>query len=246
MRKLIFMALGLVALAGAAYLVVYQRAFLFSMFNAGRGYPAAKTPQEAVDGFKKAIKARDYDVAADVYLTGDYAEQMKKAAPAATALGNSIDALLHQMNNKGFDSDKAKFLLALMEPLPTEFTQELTKVSDTESTFKLVEDKNLGLKNDPTWSGTSLDTRFYRALCGGAAPATIAGKAVLVGEKDKAFRLDVRPLPPSLRASVDRLVDKYKTYVLVIDKMKMAVRNDPMTKADFEDKLKQELERAKE
>jgi hypothetical protein len=237
------MALALAALGGGAYLVLFQRAYVFSLFNMARGYPPAKTPQECVDGFKKAIENRDYAVASDVYCTGDYAEQLKKASEAAHALGTAIDNLKNQMKNKGFDSDRALLLLTLMEPLPTKYTTvDIKKASDTKASTVLKVDGDLSLKSDPSWS-MNVDSSFYRALCGGAVPANMAADLLLVGEKDKAWRLSIA-VPAQMRAQVDRLNRKYKDYVLVIDKMKLAVRNDPMTKHDFEDKLKQELERA--
>lgn len=204
----------------------------------------ALTARDAVDGFKNAVKNREYNLAADVYLQGEYHKRMKQGATAANRLGVAIDGLLEEMNSKGLDSDKVKVLLTFLEPFPRELLAgDIKKGSDTESTFVLNEDKAVFIKGEATWQPTTFDTTIFRALSG-PPPTTIAGKVKLVGNKDKAWRLDVGPLPRELPAKIDRLNTRYKVYVLVLEKVKAEVRNTSMTTADFEGKFKQELERA--
>src|SRR4051812_10835522 len=49
-----------------------------------------------VDFFKKAIKAHDFETAA-TYCGPEYAEQLRKAAPAAKPLAEEIDNLNYKM-----------------------------------------------------------------------------------------------------------------------------------------------------
>src|SRR5262249_1640411 len=74
-------------IGGAGYVLVFEREWLFGLFRKGiqqaKGYTPAKTPQEAMDKFKAAVKERDYESAA-LYCGPDYAEQLRKAAPVAT------------------------------------------------------------------------------------------------------------------------------------------------------------------
>jgi hypothetical protein len=247
MRQLVFQILAGGLILFGIYMVVFQRETVMSVLRQGvlaaKGYKPAKTPQECIDRFRDAIKGRDYDAAATVYLSGQYQEQMKKASTAATALGGAIDNLLHQMQVKGYDSDKVKLLLAYMEPFPTEFDYDL-KAGDTTATLRFVERKTFDFKGDPTWSAMKIDTSFYRALCGGNMPLAAQVQMKLEGTKDKAWRIDIPIDNSPIRQQVDRLTAKYQTYVKALEKLKYQVNNEPMSKADFENNVKIELETA--
>jgi hypothetical protein len=251
MRQMFFQIGAAVLVLGAIYMVVFQRDWLMGKAREAvlqaKGFKAAQTPQECVDKFREAIKNRDYDAASTVYCTGLYAEQMKKAAAGATALGNAVDNLLHQMKVKEYDSDKVIGLLTLMEPFPLEFEVQGMKEQDSTATCRLVETSKVDFKNDPSWYNLKADTLFYRALVNGAFPANIPVTIKKVGDgKDKAWRLEI-PVDGSglnIRGRVDRLVAKYKTYVKVLEKLKYEVTHEPMTKADLEQRVKTELETA--
>ncbi len=86
MRKLIVQVAALLLITGVAYLGLFQRQAVMGLFKQARlnakGYTPAKSPEEALDRFRKAVKDRDYEAAAS-YCGGDFVEQINKAAPGA-------------------------------------------------------------------------------------------------------------------------------------------------------------------
>ena len=114
MRKAIVQVSALLLILGVAYLGLFQRQAVMGLFKqaklSAKGYKPAKTPEEALDKFREAIKDRDYEAAA-TYCGGDFVEQINKAAPGAKVLGDAIDNVLHNMDQEGIKSDKVKFVL---------------------------------------------------------------------------------------------------------------------------------------
>lgn len=103
------------------YLMLFQRAALFGLVGIATGYGPASTPDEALDKFKKAVKARNYTAASE-YLGGPYGEQMQRGADAAKELGKAIDGLGAAADKRGIKlTDKVKAWLIAVEPFPTGF-----------------------------------------------------------------------------------------------------------------------------
>jgi hypothetical protein len=238
--------LALIGLAG--YLAWTQPEWMMGYVRAARltvaGYGPAKTPQEAVDKFRAAIKDRDY-YAASTYCTGDYAEQMRKASTPATKLGTAIDNLIHNMDQEGVKSDKVQFALKLLEPFPTTIKlAELNwKEGQTNATARLVEDTGRPLQltvND--FNDWKVDMTFCRALVRDIPPEV---RLLQEGSGDKkCWKFDFQ-VTPNLRNSVDNLKDKYQNYVRALDKLKYELKRDTATKADLERRLREELDEAK-
>jgi hypothetical protein len=216
------------------------------------GYPPAKTPQEAVDGFRKAIQKRDYEYAADVYCAGDFREQLNKAAKAGKELGKWIDNLRDAMKNHGYDSDKAVFLLRMLEPFPTDFEVPniTTSEGDKRATAKFVET----LKLDPKVSNLEyqnprqFDPLMFRALVPTkAVPSTFTVELRYEGPKadEMAWRIYF-PVTDDVRLGADRLVAKHLTYCRALESVAHAVNHDRLPKSDFEDKLRSELSKCKD
>src|SRR5258708_4363536 len=90
---------------------------IWGFFQMARGYSPAKTPEEALEKFAKAVKERDY-VSASEYCAGEYGKQMHKGAAAAKALGVAIDNLEQNMVNENIKSNKCKVWLRRLEPFP--------------------------------------------------------------------------------------------------------------------------------
>src|SRR5206468_1809857 len=108
-------------------------------FEQARGYGPAKSPTEAIDFFKKAIKAHDFETAA-TYCGPEYAEQLRKAAPAAKPLAEEIDNLNYKMEERKILSEQAKLILALLEPFPTNIEMVVGKgPSATKAVAKIAE-----------------------------------------------------------------------------------------------------------
>ena len=79
MRAIKVLVFGAIGLALVATVVFYffpktRPALVKKWFRTAEGFTAAKTPNEALDKFRDAIKKRDYETAA-TYCGGDYAEQ---------------------------------------------------------------------------------------------------------------------------------------------------------------------------
>jgi hypothetical protein len=109
--RLIVPVFVLALLGGGAY-------FYFFMWDDYRN-PPAKTPTEAVDKFKEAMKKRDYK-SASKYCTKSFAEQMAKSADAAEKLGNAIDNLSHRMKQDGVMTNEMEYVLYANDPFPAE------------------------------------------------------------------------------------------------------------------------------
>ena len=84
MRKTIVQLALLGIIGGVAYLAIFKRDEVMALFKKvkkeAQGYKEAKTPDEAMDYFNKALEDRDYEAASD-YLTGEFAVQLRKVAP---------------------------------------------------------------------------------------------------------------------------------------------------------------------
>ena len=115
-RKITIIGL-LAVLCIGGFLFLFKREAVGDVIDGFRGYPKAKSPQECVDSFKKAIKERKYDKAAK-FCTKEYAEQLKRGADAGHDLGESIDDLIHRMKNDGVLTSEIEFVLFQNDPLP--------------------------------------------------------------------------------------------------------------------------------
>ncbi len=86
MRKFVVGVAAFVVVTLTAYIGLFQRAAVMSLFAqtklAAQGYTAAKTPDEALDGFRKALKERNYE-AAELYLGGDFTSEFHRARRTA-------------------------------------------------------------------------------------------------------------------------------------------------------------------
>lgn len=114
--------LGLaVVVLGLGYVLVFQWGWVKSMFKTGtelaEGYTDAKSPQEAIQLYAKAIKARKFKTAAK-YVKGNYKEHLERAHDGASEMGDLIDKIVTYAKNKGFDSDSAMTMLLLLDAYP--------------------------------------------------------------------------------------------------------------------------------
>src|SRR5262245_6689654 len=101
--------LVLLAIVGGGIYVVFFTDWLKKGEDILKGYHDAKSPQEAMDLFRKAIQARQYETAAK-YCTKEYAEQLKRGHAAARDMGTAIDSLHEFMSpqtGSGFQTEAA-------------------------------------------------------------------------------------------------------------------------------------------
>src|SRR5207247_2533152 len=101
---------GLLAAAGVFTFVPSTRpGIVKKWFRQAKGLTPAKTPQEALDKFRQALKERDYESAA-LYCDDAYGEQLKRGAKEAKALGEAVDSLQHNMKSRDIKSGKVELV----------------------------------------------------------------------------------------------------------------------------------------
>ncbi|MFO0866824.1 MAG: hypothetical protein U0744_19665 [Gemmataceae bacterium] len=201
------LVIGLLIVGGLVYVFMFTD-LPSKLMNTAGGFTPAKTPDEAVTRFTKAVKARKYKTAA-TYVTADYAELLNKANDAATEVSGTLDGIMKYMKNKGYESDKALAVLHYFDPLPPLATSTVTKVDDTTSSANLaVEDPGFSQWGNPANFEPLKGLRpvlFTRPL----TPAPIFGN----------------PIVNMSTVKIKKVGDEWKIDVLVTDLQKAAVND---------------------
>lgn len=227
-----FVLIGLLAVLGiAAYLYLFKREATLEVYDSARGYPKAKTPQECVDNFKKAVAARKYDKAAK-YCTKEYGEQLTRGAEAGKELGQAIDDLSHRMRHDGVMTSEMEAILFLNDPLPKDVTMTLQNPGEKEATATIGLPKHEVETTTKTWK---VDWLFVQAFYYDYQRGVV--RLVKEGE---VWKIDI-PVTPEMRNRVDRLNRCYKDYVNALQKMSEEVRIERTTKADVANRLNELL-----
>jgi hypothetical protein len=246
MRKLVgILALVLVVILGG--FVYLNKDYLLGLgkkvAKQASGYTPAKTPDEAVDKFRKAIQNHDFETAAG-YLGGDYAEQMQRGAKSASALAEEIGNLSDQMKQREKNSDQGQFILRALAPFPTEFEVviDAKKKGDDKAVGVIIDKSAGGLKIDLNQLPKSdpIFHALFRYDPPGQPQAAIAFERLGSGN-DVHWKIFL-PMNQGIRTSVDRLNAKSADFVQALKKVKHDVMHEPMTGKDVETKLKTELE----
>jgi hypothetical protein len=216
---------------------------------AANGLKPAQSPREAVDGFKKCIRERNYEALATLYLMGDYQELVRKAADPAQKLGQSIDDLVYNVKEvAALNAPKGMYALSLIDPFPKEVkevgTLEHKEGEDTASILILIDDE--GIRNEASTAGGldaswKTDAKIIRSL---VPEQFTAIKIKNHGEKDKSWKIEI-PTDSILSEKVDYLCRNYGNFMRACDNLKYSVKHDAATKSDFENQLRTELDKAK-
>jgi hypothetical protein len=232
-RLLVVLGVAGIAVLGG-YLFLHKRSEVVALYDSASGYPAAKTPQECVDLFKKAIKDRNYERAAK-YCTPEYAEQLTRSATAAAALGKSIDGLTSRMNDDGVMTSEMELVLFYNDPFPPTMTMTVQTTGDKEATASLgVVEPRLQSAIPTSWD---YDPYFVKGLY-----AYQPGIVNLVKEKE-GWKIHF-PVPPAQRDQVDRVISNHRDYVNAFKKMSEEIRIERTTKAEVEKRLRELLKDA--
>ncbi len=247
MRKTITLVALLAALFGGLWLFMYKRKEIMTVVNEkvaeAKGFDKARTPQQAIDFFKKAIQERDYETAAR-YCTPKYAEQLRKCAKGATKLGKKIDDVRVALDKRGLASDTTRIALELIEPFPPDF--ETLDVQYKEGDDKAVATIGERITDDLEKGRKVLQWRFDMYFCRALAkslgnPWRIGLKREGEGE-NKEWKLDI-PVDGALIRSVDRFNKKHMDYYNALDVVDQDIKNDATTRFDVEGRMKGELEK---
>jgi hypothetical protein len=247
---LLIIVVGTVGAFGLFLLVPSARpAIVKKWFRAAGGYTPAKTPNECLEKFKECMKARDYETASDLYLTGEYKEEMRKVAKQANKLGQAIDDLWHNaFEVANLNSPNAQLGLTLLDPFPKEIKVRDIKHKEGEdkatAIIEISQDQLSQLKEVKTMAGWNADPRILLALVPEYFIPAAQVDLVYDGEKEKSWKLNF-PVTSALREKVAYLKDNHGNYVQAMNNLKYAVKHEAATKGDFENQLRTEISKAK-
>lgn len=236
MRNFLVLLALLGAVGGGVYLWAYKKKEVKELADSAQGYPEAKSPKEAADLFRKAIKERKYGKAAK-YTTAKYAEMLNKGDEAARKLGEAIDNLAYQMNERSVATDELRIVLYGFDPFPKDITITVGKETDTVALATISPEGVKLVGQGRPYDTWAVDRGFWGALYAG-----LSSQAKIVKEGE-AWKFDF-PVTPTMQASVTRLNDKYKYYAQLLEKVSGELKRDPSTKEDFKRRLKEILEEA--
>jgi hypothetical protein len=239
MRKLVIQLMLVLVVVGAGYLFLFKGKEVSKLAQDAkqqvRGYSAAKSPTEAIDNFRKAIKARDYETAAD-YCGPEYAEQLRKAHPVANGLGSEIDNLLYKMEERKINSEQVKVVLLLLEPFPNGLVMTVKKQGEDKATA-LIDEKGQGVKDLGKQQNWKIDLGMIRTLQRG-----IPGE-VEVRKTGDAWKIYF-PSTNDLQLTVNHLMDKGQDYTNAINRVKNELQiKSILTRDELESSLRSELEK---
>jgi hypothetical protein len=245
MRKFIVGAAAFAVVTLVAYLGLFQRAAIMSVFAQGKlaaeGYTAASTPSEALDDFRRAIRERNYE-AAELYLGGEYAEQFHKGAKNAQKLGVALDNLASTMETTGTKSDKVKYVLRWLDPFPTDLKVVDVKQSGDKLAYATLAEDAGPLQFQGDFSDWRVDLRACRPLF-----RSVGAQVELRKEGDGGggrWKIYL-PVTPELRLYVDYLAENESNYANAVDRVKEDLKNDATTKESLENALKNALSESK-
>lgn len=239
MRKLIFLALALIAVAVGAYLYFFKRA---ETVRLTKGYKDADTPQVAADMFKRAIEKREYDIAAH-YCTAGFGEQLKRGNAAAAELGEALDNLVYQMKEHGVMRDEVKVVLHSLDPFPKEVQITVSKESGDYAEAAFAFDVPYYAGNQPSSGSWNLKDEIRQVFPRSAKMVSVNKLAVAMKKEKEGWKFDF-PADANLQLRVGYLNDKYKNYVNPIRTVTAEIKNDPATKENVTNRLKSLLEQA--
>jgi hypothetical protein len=242
----IFIIVGVIAAAGIFTFIPSMRpAVVNSWIQKSKGFTLAKTPDEALDKFRKAIKERDYE-SAKLYVAGDYLEQLKLGGEAGNKLGTAIDALTYTFKEtKKLKSDKVEFALRLIDPFPPVFEVRDVKKSGDDKATALLEFKYGQTVNPGYMADWKYDQNINMALTPAEFWPQLPVELRKEGTgKEEAWRI-LFPVTPALRKRVTTLQDYYGNFVQAMNRLNDDLKNNPSTIDNFERELKNELESAK-
>jgi hypothetical protein len=228
-----------------AYIYFFHWDFVTGMTDGMRlnmaGYTPGKTPEDAMDKFAKAIKSREYKAAAR-YCTQKYADNLTRGNKAAYEIGWRIDNARNLIEEKGLSTQRAMFLLALLDPFPGLFERSTDKKIEP---LKKGEDRQIGwFKSNPLPGDANLNSfkgidydMFRNTLMPPNDPvrpefSNTAGyycSVILVpeGEGDsKIWKLDL-PLDEVTAKETTHLVEHYKRYTNALDDLIDKLRRSP-------------------
>lgn len=176
-----------------------------------KGYTKAETAEQALDKFREAIQARDYN-SASYYVTKDYSDLLKKTHAKANELGGYLDKINDWGKEKGILTDKLKVALFYADPFPKNFKASPTKPKEEggKASGSYVWDLPYTLDNPGATlqNETGLDPKMFKNILSYQA---FNGKIDLVKEGDE-WKISL-VVGPQWVAEANHFNDRAQTYI---------------------------------
>jgi hypothetical protein len=246
------LVLGMLVAAGLFAFVPDSRpAFVKTILFRAQGFGPARTPAEALDRFREALRKRNYE-AASRFCGGPYAEEFARAVKGATQLSKAADGLLYNLEEvANINAPKGRYVLHLLEPFPHDFKVQQVKQSEGGDKASAVISFEPVSTTDVYFSQPwGVDPRILLSL----VPVEEADLPLVLvdyrwtvpleADQDKVWKIHFAA-PARLRDSAAFLRQNAGNYARALDKVRDSVLNDALTKAAFENSLQTALEHAR-
>jgi len=243
----IVLAVVLVAVTIVFFFVPALRpAMVDGWFKKAQGFTPAKSGEDALDQFKRAIEKRNYRVARD-YLTGEYLEFFSKGADDAAELAAAVDELRQVMKDHGVKSDKVEGALFWLDPFPAfKYTKasgaSFAQLHWAEDAARLRDGVSAAV-NEKYYEK---NPRMWHALL---PIGTLIPPPINVGLKDVGggvwkIEIPVTAGDRHMRDTIEALRKNATNYRNALRDIKQNVKNNPAVKEDFEREFKTNLDKA--
>ena len=221
----LFLIILLIAVVGAvacAWFDIVPVPVLTDVAYNMKGYGEAKTPDEALERFNKALEARNYKMASR-YLDGDFQVAFRKQAKVAEKLAKAIDNFRHACKDRSLNSDRVEAILLVLEPLPSRVSVPETpkeSAGGDKAVARITAEKS--------------------ARIGGKAGLLITLKKV-----EGAWKIEL-PLDAAWRALFDDLDHNGQAYVNALDVVKERMKAGATTEETVFTDLRDEVKKVKQ
>jgi hypothetical protein len=238
----------LALIGGAAYVWFFQHDWLMGLLRRGQniaeGYKPARSPSEAMEQFRKAVKDRNYQAAA-LYCTGDYAEELKRNHDMARRIGQDIDKLLDWMEKKSLDSKNSKALLYYLDPFPPNWklSGEPKKKGDDKAIGAFAPEGSIPERPTAMLVSAKLDSLLFTNVLLPRFPKGVELTREGSGD-DAQWKINV-VLAPKQPEALRLFREKYKRLQSSLDSLIDEARRGVYDRAErFESEIKSNLENA--
>jgi hypothetical protein len=225
----------LLILAGLGVLAYLFRGQILDQVHKVR-YSPAESPAIAMERFRDAIVARDYEGAAR-YCTREYAELLVKCGPKARTLGKVIDNIDEFGTQKKLKTDETVLVLNTLDPFPPNFKVQgaVKAVGEKEAIgYYVIESFAWQNPTSPPKLNDTLDANMYMwspaqgVVWSGVlrTPALFDTAGVrLSKDGDLGWKLNVVPAAEQLNA-VRYFMDRVDAYTSELDNFRTYMTND--------------------
>jgi hypothetical protein len=253
---LLILVVGLLVAGGLFYFIPGLRpAFVQEWFHKAKGFTKATSAEDALDKFKQAIEKRDYK-AASLYLGGDYKEFFDKGIQDAQELGSAIDDLRHAMKTNGVKTDKGDAVLFLLDPFPAGFKYKPASKGDkTTAELDWTEELHRYKEGAAVLAGADrwhVNNLILNSLMPFSLSVASGMTVTVQKDKDGAYRIYIPVTTGTgsvterhMRDNIEYLRKNGSNFKNALTGLKNDVKNNPVTKENFEKDLRVKLEESK-